>query len=334
MTLWIESITERFLSASDPKRLPFKQRMALLKKGWTADDMKSEALYLAFRTDAARDNWVEPNRDFSPSDMTELHADFRRRLAPLILPELAHLPIAFDVDARTVAEFAGAEIKESVSEFARARLLEWPLTYFDFPERTAALEDDWFVRAVIISQESSTVSKWSAVIQNAPDSKAIVLTWYSVENEGYFSGSLIGYSDDFSRFESCVQWSEFVANLVYLCVAWFGTGGVNNKFPHPEKCGRNVDEAVSQAPVTALAKPSRFRLISLAPPEAQRLRKQGAMGGNKLSQHIKVRGHFKLVRYGKRWAYQRLQWVNSYEKGPRHQPLETRVALYKLQAAS
>ncbi|MEZ0003238.1 hypothetical protein [Sinorhizobium fredii] len=335
MTLWIESFADRLLSVTDTKQLPFKQRMALLKKGWTTAAIKRAALELAFRLDAARGNWVEPSTGLMSSNVAECMTDLRRRLAPFILPELAHIPMAFNVDARTVAEFAGAEFTPSVSEFARERLREWRSTYLDFPEGTTVLEDGWFARAVIISQESSAISKWSAIIQRAPDKKVMTLTWYVTENEGHYLASLLGCDDDFPHFASCSQWSEFIANLVYLCVTWFGTA---TRADHSaafsgDQCQAAVDRD-SQMVVTALAKPSRFRLVTLMPPGTRPLTTQQAMSGKKLLKHIRVRGHFKLVRYGKRWAHHRLQWVNSYEKGPRHQPLETRVALFKIEAAA
>lgn len=335
MTLWIESFTDCLLAATDTRQLPFKQRMALLKKGWTTAAIKRAALEQVFRLDAARGNWVEPSTGRFSSNGTECMADLRRRLAPLVLPELSHIPMAFNVDARTVAEFAGAEIKPSVSGFARERLREWRSTYLDFPEGTTVLEDGWFVRAVVISQEQSAISKWSAIIQRVRDKKSMTLTWYVTENDGHYPASLLGCDDDFPLFASCGKWSEFIANLSYLCVTWFGTAtqADGSAAFSGDQCQAAVDRA-SQMVVTALTKPSRFRLVTLMPPRTRSLATQQGLSGNKLLKHIRVRGHFKLVRYGKRWAHQRLQWVNSYEKGPRHQPLETRVALFKIAATA
>jgi hypothetical protein len=334
MSLWLEEATKSYLSNLDPRHMPFKKRMALLQKGRTKEHVKRELLEGMFREDAARKNWLEPRRDLLPAEYAECEADLRRRMAPFILPELAHLPIAFDVDAMTVNEFAGADIKPSVADFSRALLRAWRSTYLDFPAGSAKLDDSWFVRAVFITQEACDTSKWSAILQTAPTSPVMVLTWYVRENVGHFPGSLLGYDDDFSLFSSCGHWSECIANLVYLCIARFGTMSAwNNDDRSMGGKGIALLERDRQAAVSALAEPSSFRLERLTSPHAQRLAiRYGATNPAGLSKHIRVRGHFKLVRFGKRRAYRRLTWVRSYERGPRHKPLETRVALFKVAA--
>lgn len=334
MSLWLEEATKYHLSTLDPRHMPFKKRMALLKAGRTTEHVKRELFEGIFREDAARKNWLEPRRDLLPAELAECEADLRRRMAPFILPELAHLPIAFDVDAMTVREFAGAEIRQSVTGFAGALLREWRSTYLDFPAGSAELDDGWFVRAVFIAQEACDTSKWSAILQTAPTSPLMVLTWYVEENVGHVPGSLLGYDDDFSLFSSCGGWSETIANLVYLCIAWFGTMSVSTNDDR-SRGGKGLVllEQGRQAVVSALAEPSPFRLERLTSPHARRLAiRYGATNTAGLSRHIRVRGHFRLVRCGKRWAHLRLKWVASYERGPRHKPLETRVALFKVDA--
>ncbi|UWU23011.1 hypothetical protein N2601_08715 [Rhizobium sp. CB3060] len=309
--------------------------MALLKKGRNAEQVKRELLERMFRKDAACENWIEPHRDFSPPEFEAGVADLRRRMAPFILPELAHLPIAFDVDQMTVREFAGAEIKPSVTDFSQTLLREWRSTYLDFPHAAARLDDGWYTRAVFVTQETSDTTKWSAILEDGRDHPSMILTWYVRENVGFFPGSLLGCDDDFSLFSSCGQWSVFIANLVYLCVAWFGTMNV------PDKSRRSPDEQRDAlleqdrlATISAPADPSRFRLVKLTPPRAQRswLACDEPNAATR-SRHIMVRGHFKLVRYGERWRYARLKWVRSYERGPKDKPLETRVALFEIETS-
>ena len=332
MPLWIDEAIKDYLSTLDQRQMPFKERMALRRKGRTAEHMKRELLYRMLRRDAALANWVEPTRDLSEAELEVFKADFRRRMAPFILPEMAHLPIAFDVDPMTVREFAGAEIKPSVTEFSRTLLREWRSTYLDFPGGSAELDDGWSVRAVFITQETSDLSKWSAILRDGPRSPAMVLTWYVAENVGHIAGSLVGYDEYFSHASSCGRWSEFIADLVYLCTAWFATMSVSDRSGRPAGEGGVALLARDRhTVVSAPAEPPHFRLVKLTPPLAHHsATRRDKPNGAGLARHITVRGHFKLVRWGKQWAHHRLQWVPAYERGPRNKPLETRVPLFRI----
>lgn len=335
MSLWIEEVAQRYLSQFDAKHVPFKERMALLRKGGTTKHLKQEMLERMFRQDAARKLWVEPKRDLSPAEIDRGEADLRRRMAPFILPELAHIPIALDVDPAVVHGFAGAEVKPSVTDFSEGLLSDWRSTYLDFSPGSAKLEGDWFVRAVLVSQETSELSKWSAVIQEPSSSQVMILTWYRQRNVGCMFGNLIGHDDAFSQFSSCPRWVQFTTDLVDLCAAWFATmrGSANGASFRGEN-GDAPPNGEPQSAVPACSSPSRFRRVRLTPNGLRSAMWGDGSNSIELSRHIRVRGHFKFVRYGKGWEFGRLQWIRSYEKGPRHQPLETRVALFNVEAAA
>ena len=329
MRLWLEEVIDQYRSGIDHRDMPFRQRKAMISKGRGGEHVRQMLFEQVLRADALRQNWFEPARDLAPADFPRLHADLRRRLAPFVLPELADRATALNVHPETVREFIGAATKPSITELGQTELRKSHSTYLDFPGKAATLEHGWHVRAVVITQESNSTSKWTAALQFEDESPFMLMTWYVRGKGDHYPGSLFGHDNSFDLLDSCGRWSQDIARLVYLCIAWLVTSRNTGTPKQPSCQGEPPRHSHHATRLSILSKETLLRVVHLPAP---RLRKavNKSDGSCTATAHIIVRGHFKIVRFGKQKSRSRLQWIEAYEKGDRTAPLQTRTPLYKI----
>lgn len=336
MELFLQQYLSASIEGTDLKsyltRAELNRRQAV---GKTRRKIKEEVFLGIVRDAVCVDNFDKGQGSWNAAATSRANHDYLRRLAPFILPDLAHRAVAFIVDENLVGQgFTDPDLSETTDASpccprADSALPDREHIYVEFPSGTVVRPGTLSVRSVVITAMGCR-SKWSAyLVSESSNSGSIIVTWY-VSN---------GVAEPFINviltpaLRPQADWNEIcigLTALVHDCLASRHSPASDMGGRSRHRRGKSNKVEVETVDVSEEFPGCRFRVERIRAHQIAGTSEAARTHDKTLSKHIVVPGFYKTVRYGKGRLLRRRQWIEDYHKGPRHLPIETKVSLTKL----
>ncbi|TQN61104.1 hypothetical protein FLX27_12995 [Agrobacterium tumefaciens] len=256
--------------------------------------------------------------------------DFIRRLAPFVLPELAHKAAAFVVDRSVLHPAFEPEGHSDTTAVAMTALQARESVYIEFPRETILSCGEVGARMVIITVVDAQRFKCSAALERTGEiADTYVVSWYVTR----------GIAEPFTnvlhagRARVTVSWNticEELTRLVHACLSCLSLSSRSSAPASRRQAEQRTDPYCLATEVADTYPGCHFRVERLTAEQHV----GGSLGANSsgktLSKHIVVGGYFKNVACGKGRLERRRTWIPEHHKGPLRQPIETKVPLIRV----
>ena len=335
MTLFVLQLRDKYVAEID-LRLAFSRAElnAVMARGISRKRLREDLFAKMVREAADLPIYTEPV-DEGPVPKERAAGDFFRRIAPFLLPELAHEGAAFIADEQATSAAERHEFSQEDERFVD-ELLDVPSSkYIDLPTGSLLLSKEKEARAIFITPVAIGVSKWSAVIADtrAEESPLAVITWYKIGRHATRCVSVLGVSG-LAR-ESCNEVCRQITVMIYRCLAMTQrdrqseiTGAAPEGLTRVQPAA--IDNYSADEEITGV----RFKVTYVRQKISGATHRPTAARPLTNSKHIIVLGHWRNVACGKGRAERRRTWIEPFHKGPRDQPLETRMQVTRISSSN
>lgn len=180
MELYIQGFVTASINNIDLKttltRRELNDRQA---RGKTRAAIRRDVFFDTVRDALLSANFDKVDGDWDAAATERAKLDYIRRLAPFLLPDLAHTAAAFVVDRSFLKPTLGDACSSDEITAATAVLQTRESTYVEFPHETFLSSGEVGARMVIITTVDAQRFKWSAVLEPTGEfAETCVVSWY------------------------------------------------------------------------------------------------------------------------------------------------------------
>lgn len=283
-----------------------------------------------------RDALARPPLRHDNQDGTEQENwdDLLRRLAPFLLPELCHLPVALDISRAQMERRDVFELARTCDSFFKHHTCLYIHTSKHVgPGRQAHLE------AIFVNREADGTRTWGAILSKNDNRSFFFLKWAEVGHRlSILNGHAVGsQSWSFGNVEHLMSHC-FMEGLraIYYYLNPQHAGQIGQRKEIGDEAGKAI--ACNTAPallrVTGVEGFGRFRLIDVsakeAPSPAVAHKAVGVEERRGLTHQVTVRAHGRWQPYGPQRAYRRWIMVQRHTRGPTGAPEDTRIRMQRI----
>lgn len=285
-----------------------------------------------------RDALAKPPLRHDNHDVTEQESwdDLLRRLAPFLLPELCHLPVALDISRATMKRRNVFELARTCDSFFE----DHACLYIHTSEHVGASRQA-HVEAIFVNREADGARTWGAILSNRDNRSFFFLKWAEVGGRIHvLSGHAVGPQSWFLGDVQNLVFHCFVEGL--LAVHHHLNPQDSDQIGERKAIGSEPHKAVAcnTAPplqrITGIEGFGRFRLIEVSareapsPAVAQNAGRVDERRG--LTHQVTVRAHGRWQPYGPQRALRRWITVQRHTRGPTGTLEDTRIQMQRIKS--
>lgn len=331
MELYIQGFVTASINNIDLKttltRRELNNRQA---RGKTRAAIKRDAFFEIARDAVRSANFDRVDGHWDEAAKVRAKTDFIRRLAPFVLPELAHKAAAFVVDRSVLHPAFEPAGHSDATAVAMSALEARESIYIEFPHETILSCGEVGARMVIINVVDAQRFKCSAALEPTGEiADTYVVSWYVTR----------GITEPFTnvlhagKAPVTTSWNticEELTRLVHACLSCLSLSSRSSACTSRRQAEQSSDPSCLAIEVSDTYPGCHFRVERLTAEQLD----GGSLGANSsgktLSKHIVVAGYFKNVACGKGRLERRRTWIPEHHKGPLHQPISTKVPLIRV----
>lgn len=261
--------------------------------------------------------------------------DLLRRLAPFLLPELCHLPVALDISRAQMKRRDIFELARTCDSFFENHTF----LYIHISEQVGSGEAH--LDAIFVNREANGTRTWGAILSKSDNRSFFFLNWAEVGQRlevlnGHAVGPHIWLLGDIQNLVSHC----FIEGL--LAVHHHLNPQDSDQIGQRRKIGNEPGKAIAcnTAPplqrITGTEGFSRFRLIDLSAkgvPSLLVAHNAGSVEERRgLTHQVTVRAHGRWQPYGPQRALRRWITVQRHTRGPTGAPEDTRIQMQKIKS--
>ncbi|MCJ7997732.1 hypothetical protein J5N58_24385 [Rhizobium cremeum] len=299
-------------------------------RGKTRAAIRRDVFFDTVRDALLSANFDKVDGDWDAAATERAKLDYIRRLAPFLLPDLAHTAAAFVVDRSFLKPTLGDACSSDEITAATAVLQTRESTYVEFPHETFLSSGEVGARMVIITTVDAQRFKWSAVLEPTGEfAETCVVSWYVTRGiaEPYTNVIFAG------KAPVIADWTRIcdeLTRLVHACLACISCSARSSASTSRRQTEQSSDPSCLATEVADTYPGFHFRVERLTAEQRDAGALRANASGKALSKHIVVAGYFKNVACGKGRQERRRTWIPEHHKGPIHQPIETKVPLFRV----
>lgn len=331
MELYIQGFVTASINNIDLKTtLTRRELNSRQARGKTRAAIKRDVFFETVRDAMNSPNFDKVDGDWDAAATERAKLDYIRRLAPFLLPELAHTAAAFVVDRSFLKPTFDDACSPDEITAATAVLQARESTYVEFPHETFLSSGEVGARMVIITAVDAQRFKCSAVLEPTGEiAEACVVSWYVTGDiaEPYTNVIFAGKDPVIANWNRI---GEELTRLVHACLSCLSLSSRSSAPTSRRQAEQSTDTYCLATEVADTYPGCHFRVERLTAERRQTGSLRANASGKTLSKHIVVAGYFKNVACGKGRLERRRTWIPEHHKGPLHQPISTKVPLIRV----
>ncbi|WP_125271773.1 hypothetical protein [Agrobacterium sp. FDAARGOS_525] len=334
MELYIQGFVTASINNIDLKTTVTRRELNNRQARGKTRSMIRRDVFFEIARDAVRSaNFDRVDGHWDTAAKVRAKTDFIRRLAPFVLPELAHKAAAFVVDRSVLHPAFEPEGHSDTTAVAMTALQARESVYIEFPRETILSCGEVGARMVIITVVDAQRFKWSAVLEPTGEfAETCVVSWYVTRGiaEPYTNVIFAG------KAPVIADWNRIcneLTRLVHTCLSCISRSARSSASTSRRQTKQSSDPSCLATEIAEVADTyvgCHFRVERLTAEQRDAGGLRTSASGKTLSKHIVVAGYFKNVACGKGRLQRRRTWILEHHKGPLHQPIETRVPLIRV----